>query len=210
MEHQFWHQRWQDGRIGFHQAAPNNHLQNSWSTLELAPETRVLVPLCGKSLDMYWLQQQGHAVIGVELSTLACEQFFCEQQLPFKREQKGCFEQFSGAGIELLCGDFFKLESSQLHQVGAVYDRAALIALPREMRAQYAQFMIERLPKGIPMLLVTLEFEGEQGPPFSVEQAEVEALFGRCFMVERLAEEPVTAGPGKGGLEVVYRLAANS
>lgn len=203
MEHTFWHQRWQQGRIGFHRETANPLLQNHWSTLDLTGSERVLVPLCGKSVDMCWLVEAGHRVLGVELNELACRQFVEEQSLTLQEKSSGGFLQFQDQRLCLLCGDFFALPESELAQIDAVYDRAALIALPVGMRQRYAQLLCDQLPAHVKVLLITLEFEGDNGPPFSVAQAEVEALFGQRFVIERLFEQP---DDKPGVTEVVYRL----
>ena len=55
-----------------------------------------LLPLCGKSLDLVYLYEQGYQVIGCECSELACEQFFSENKIPFVKtqvnEQFDCFQ----------------------------------------------------------------------------------------------------------------------
>ena len=206
MHSEFWHDRWKEGRIGFHRQDTHPLLMRGWSALNAQGEGRVLVPLCGKSLDMLWLREQGHEVLGVELSDLACQTFFAEQAVDVPVQEKDGFAVRSVEGLELYCGDFFALSESCLETVRWVYDRAALVAFPPEMRQQYAQTLIEKLPAGVSVLLVTLEFEGEQGPPFSVPEVEVQALYGSRFEIEKLIVEQ---GEGKGGrleTETVYVL----
>jgi thiopurine S-methyltransferase len=50
MTPEFWLDRWQRGDIGWHLPEINVHLQEFWPDLGLAPETLILVPLCGKTL----------------------------------------------------------------------------------------------------------------------------------------------------------------
>lgn len=194
MEHAFWHARWAEGRIGFHQDEFNSQLQAYWSELGVDGEQQVFVPLCGKSGDMLWLREQGHSVLGVELSASACEAFFFERGAQPELEQAESYVRYCCDGVELLCGDIFSLSSVQLREVGAVYDRAALVALPPAMRQKYAQMLIEHLPVGVSILLITMEFEGEQGPPFSVSEVEVEGLFASHFGIRRLSERDNVAG----------------
>ena len=202
MEHAFWHARWAEGRIGFHQDEFNSQLQTYWSDLGVSSEGQVLVPLCGKSGDMLWLRERGYSVMGVELNQSACEAFFAERDAEPVVRQYESYLYYGCDGVELLCGDVFSLSVAQLKDVSAVYDRAALVALPPEMRKQYAQMLIERLPVGVSVLLITMEFEGEQGPPFSVLEPEVEALFSSRFKIERLSERSESAGRQ----DVAYRL----
>lgn len=188
MEHDFWHQRWAEGRIGFHLSEVNSYLKNNWKALEICSKSTVFVPLCGKSLDLLWLREQGHSVLGNELSDTACQHFFSENEIePESRELDG-FKVRSVDGVSLYSGDFFSLVEEVVADVGAVYDRAALIALPPVMRQQYAQQMCRMLPTGVKMLLVTLEFEGNGGPPFSVRAEEVKALYSGRFNLSKLDE----------------------
>ncbi|HIY70674.1 MAG TPA: thiopurine S-methyltransferase [Candidatus Luteimonas excrementigallinarum] len=215
MEPDFWHERWQDGRIGFHQAQPLPLLCKHWPALSLAAGSRVFVPLCGKSVDMAWLAGQGHRVLGVELSGLAVQQFFDERGLsPSKRDTR-LGTHYSAGPYELICGDAFALDEATLADCAAVYDRAALIALPPPLRERYAATTWQRLPAGCEGLLITLEYPQAQkaGPPFSVEEAEVRGLLEPGWAVsvrERrdiLADEPRFAEAGVTSLHTtVYTL----
>ena len=178
MDHAFWHQRWEEGRIGFHQDRPSPLLVAHWPTLDLPPGSRVFVPLCGKSLDMVWLAERGHRVFGVELSELAVRQFFDERGLVPEAHETPAGVHYSAGPYELLCGDAFALGPELLADCEAVYDRAALIALPPELRAIYADTCWQRLPAGCRGLLITLEYpqHEKQGPPFSVDGPEVALL----------------------------------
>ncbi len=193
MEPQFWHQRWQNNEIGFHQADANPFMVQHWSRLGLKPGSRVLVPLCGKSVDMLWLLEQGHRVTGVELSELALEAFVAENQLSMEENRHGPFRRWQLDELELLAGDFFEFKADTAAPFDAVYDRAALIALPEEMRAGYAARLAALLPSGTRMLLITLDYDQnlKAGPPFAVGGAEVQQLFADDFVVEELADQDV-------------------
>jgi thiopurine S-methyltransferase len=182
MEPEFWQQRWQENRIGFHQGDVNPYLREYWSQLGIAAPARVLVPLCGKSLDLRWLAQQGYQVEGVELSELAVRAFFAEQGIEPRQQRQGEWLVWEGENVRLWCGDFFRLTAAQIGPIDAVYDRAALIALPAMMRREYVRHMLSLVGR-VPHLLITLAYAQEQmdGPPFSVEQAEVEGLFAEQF-----------------------------
>lgn len=183
MQPDFWHERWKNNQIGFHQAEINLHLQQFWPSLAIAPGSRVFVPLCGKSGDMLWLRAQGYQVVGVELSPLAVRAFFAENSLQSKAVAHDRFDVLEADGIRLYCGDFFDLAAQDLAGVSAVYDRASLIALPPEMRPAYARHMRQLLAPGARTLLVAFEYPQQemQGPPFSVQEAEVRALYeGGC------------------------------
>ncbi|MBV0933872.1 thiopurine S-methyltransferase [Marinobacterium weihaiense] len=202
MEHAFWHTRWKEGRIGFHQTDINAWLCRYWPRLRLPAGARVLVPLCGKSRDMLWLREQGHEVVGVELSDLACRDFFEEQGVRVTPVAVPEGHTRTRDGITLWSADLFALGREHWGEVAAVYDRAALIALPPAMRKAYAAHLREQLPAGVEMLLVTLELTGSEGPPFSVPEAEVRRLFEPAFTLVRLDQAEVESGRR----EVVYRL----
>lgn len=179
MQAGFWHDKWERRDIGFHQSVPNELLRAHWPALGLKSGERVFVPLAGKSLDMLWLAGEGLRVLGVELSSLACEAFFAENGLTPTRTEEGPFTRWSCAEVELLCGDVFALERAQLADVHGIYDRAALIALPLEMRRRYVEHLSGVLPAAVRMLLITLDYEQSerQGPPFAVSADEVRALY---------------------------------
>ncbi|MET0889235.1 MAG: thiopurine S-methyltransferase [Stenotrophomonas maltophilia] len=195
MNPDFWHDRWREGRIGFHQETETPWLPKLWPTLAVPEGSRVFVPLAGKSLDMLWLRAKGHRVLGVELSRLAVEQFFAEHGLtPTIRESRHG-THYVHDGIELICGDAFALDAGALADCDAVFDRAALIALPPELRLRYVGELYSRLPSGCRGMLVTLEYPQEQkaGPPFSVDEAEVRALYQRDWTVSLLERADILA-----------------
>ena len=198
MELEFWHQRWEAGQIGFHMEEVNPFLKRYFSELKLSKGDKVLVPLCGKSVDLVWLWQQGMEVCGVELSPLAVSQFKEEQSLPLISEVNGLFDfwhlpkeiEKETTGLGILCGNFFQLTAEQCREVKAVYDRAALVALPLEMRTQYVAHLQHILPAGTKILLITMDYDQSlmQGPPFAVSKAEVHHLFSQAHRIEQLAE----------------------
>ena len=188
MKPRFWLERWQSNQIGFHQNEHNPLLVEFWPTLELPDDARVFVPLCGKSLDMNWLSSMGHQVVGVELAQLAIEEYFAEQG-ELEKESVDRFVRYRSAQTEVYQGDFFDLTTSLLEGVDAVFDRAALIALPPDMRFRYADHMLRIIPDGCRVLLITLEYDQAvvAGPPHAVLSEEVQQLFEHRCEIERMA-----------------------
>lgn len=195
MEQQFWLDKWQRNEIGFHEPEYQRFLVRFWPQLGVAAGATVLVPLCGKSLDLLWLAQQGHRVVGVELSALAVEAFFSEHGLQPQREVKGALTLYRAGAIEIWQGDFFALTPSELPPCPAFYDRAALIALPRQERRRYADHLMRLLAPQARGLVITLDYQPDAGnrPPFSVNAAEMDALYGEAYNIETWAREDVLA-----------------
>jgi thiopurine S-methyltransferase len=215
MDADFWLERWHDGRTHFHQSRVTPLLQKYWPSLALPAGSRVLVPLCGKSLDMIWLAGQGMRVLGVELSQLAVEQFFAENGLHPEIRRSPLGSHYTAADIEIICGDIFGLDAATLSDCTGVFDRAALVALPGGMRERYVRHVYAQLPDGYRGLLITLDYAQPQmeGPPFSVPDAEVQALYAGhsdAALIDRrdiLGKEPKFIERGLSTLDtLVYRL----
>jgi thiopurine S-methyltransferase len=175
MEPVFWHQVWQQGQLGFQLAQAHPMLCAQLSCLPVGGQ--VFVPLCGKSPDLHSLAQQ-YQVIGAELSHIACRDFFAEAQILASQNDAGAFTLWQGGQYQLWQGDFFELPSAAVEGCQVIYDRAALIALPAEMRQRYVQKLRSLFPKAT-LLLISLEYpeHEKQGPPFSVATEEIYRLF---------------------------------
>ncbi len=163
--------------------------------MAVAPAARVFVPLCGKSLDMLWLAGRGHPVLGVEISEVAAVAICDENGLSPRITDEPPFRRYAMDEIEILVGDFFDLTPAHLAGVGAVYDRASLIALPPAMRPRYAEHLAALLPAGVQSLLITLDYDPVRmaGPPFAVAADEVRTLFSPAFEIDSLASFDVIA-----------------
>lgn len=183
-----WIQRWKDNKIGWHRDDPNSKLIEFVSCLQLNTGDTVFVPLCGKSKDMIYLAQQGYKVIGVELSALAAEQFFTDNKIAYQVSQEEDFKIYASENITIYSGDFFKLTRQHLVIVEAVYDRAALIALPAGLRVKYAQHLYSIIVKGCRILLLTLNYPQSKisGPPYAVNKDEVASLYNDGFECQLL------------------------
>ncbi len=215
MDTDFWLTRWHRGETGWHRDEINRHLCEYWPALQVPTGTQVLVPLCGKTLDLLWLASQGYRVLGIELSGLAVASFFADNGLKPRVSEAADLRRYQVDEIEVLCGDFFDLTPDLVSDVGAVYDRAALIALPPQLRTRYASHLDLLVPNPVSRLLITLEYDQSRmpGPPFSVRFEEVERLFGQDHRVTELAAFdalPESPGMRQRGLaaltERVYRL----
>lgn len=196
MDRQFWLERWRSGRIGFQRETANPYLLRYWDRVSAIGNAPVFVPLAGKTRDMRWLAERGHTVIGVELSNIAIRAFFDEWGAEAKVQGLDRLTAYTSDATTLYCGNFFDVEPTHIGGRVAVYDRASLIALPADMRERYAHHLLELLGLGrdlTGMLLVTLEYPQRQmeGPPFSVDEGEVRALFEPSLQVKRLCRDDV-------------------
>jgi thiopurine S-methyltransferase len=189
MERDFWVARWREGRIGFHEGRPNAQLTRHVG--QLGAGRRVLVPLCGKADDLAYLAAQGHDVVGIELVEDAVRAFFAERRLTPSLGRRGSFTVFAHGRVTLLAGDVFDATREDVGPVDALYDRAALIALPESMRGRYVAQLRRLIPPGARGLVVTLEYPpgAIEGPPFSVSEAELRQLYAGA-LVEHLSDVP--------------------
>lgn len=180
MKKEFWIEKWQNKQTGFHKDFTHPLLIEYINELSLSKGDTVFVPLCGKSIDMLWLSEQGYKVIGIELSELAVEQFFSENQLEYVKTKDNQFDVYQYQNISIYRGDIFDLSKKHTVDVKAVYDRAALIALPDGLVGKYVQKISEVIPHHAKQLLITLEFvktSGPKGPPFSTTDEKVRDLY---------------------------------
>jgi thiopurine S-methyltransferase len=185
MDRKYWIERWIQNQIGFHQPEYNAWLVKYWPELGLTPGADVFLPMCGKSLDLRWLAEQGFGVVGVDFSRIAIESFFAEASEPYELMGGPNLPCYCGDRTRIYCGDFFELTAKEVAGTAAVFDRAALVALPFTMRRRYADHLLRIIPEGASVLLVTTEYDQNlvAGPPFAVHDDEIEALYGeRCHI----------------------------
>ncbi|MBL8913403.1 MAG: thiopurine S-methyltransferase [Archangium sp.] len=187
MERSFWDARWSEGQIGFHQGRPNAHLETHLARLG-APGV-VFVPLCGKAEDLAYLAAKGHRVIGVEWVDDAVRAFFSEHGLTPTQSAHGKLKRYESGSITIFSGDFFAIRAEHVEGMTAVWDRAALIALPPDVRVKYVAHLRSLVKPKTPGLLITVEYDQSKmgGPPFSVEEKEVRA--GYAPNIELLSTE---------------------
>lgn len=170
MDAAFWKERWESDQIGFHKKSVNPKLLEIALKLQLSKGQRVLLPLCGKSLDLIWWKEQGLKVTGVELSEIACQDFFKENNIQYSAQG----QKYQSDSIKLIQGDFF--DYSHPDPFDFIYDRASTIALPPEMRLNYYKHLKTMMAPGIStLILLTIEYDQKliEGPPFSVPEAEI-------------------------------------
>ncbi|MDK2763978.1 MAG: thiopurine S-methyltransferase [Alteromonas macleodii] len=200
MEHSFWHSKWQKNEIGFHEPEGNALLVKYASFLfgDDSPSTslkRIFVPLCGKTRDIGWLLSKGCEVVGAELSEVAIIQLFEElgEEPTVTTTSNG--KIYAKDGLTIYVGDIFKLTSSDLGDVTGIYDRAALVALPSPLREQYAAHLMA-ITQCAPQLIISFEYDQNEmaGPPFSVNEKTIDALYSVDYNIQRLKRSVLEGG----------------
>jgi thiopurine S-methyltransferase len=195
MEAGFWHQKWGENNIAFHQSEANPLLVKYFQELSLEKGNRVFLPLCGKTLDISWLLADGYRVAGAELSKIAIEQLFIELGVEPKIASVGEVDHYSATNIDIFVGDFFDLSKTMLGLVDAIYDRAALVALPGVMRDRYTAHLMEITDKA-PQLLICYEYDQSfmEGPPFSISNEEVNQHYSGNYDLTLMTSTNVPGG----------------
>lgn len=196
MENHYWLDKWQNNDIAFHENNINTHLKIYLEKLNLNPGDTILVPLCGKTKDMLWLAECGLQVIGIELSPIACHDFFAELNITPQITKLSHFTKYQYNNIQILCGDIFTLSNSDLPIIHAIFDCKSLIALPPNLRKKYVDHILGCTGDNIKILLLVLDTNCHTNtPPYSVNNIEVELLYGSHFKIELLKALPFTTIP---------------
>lgn len=195
MDAEFWHERWRENQIGFHEAHINDFLVRHWPDLGVPEGGRVFVPLCGRTLAIGWLLGQGYRVAGAELSAMAVDRLFVDLGVIPEKSPEGALVRYQVPGLDVFVGDIFALSRETLGPVDATYDRAALVALPREMRRRYVHHLLH-ITSAAPQLLISFDYDqaAMEGPPFSVPEEEVRELYTAVCSVTRIDAQAVPGG----------------
>jgi len=186
MHKEFWIEKWEKNQTGFHQSEINSYLKTYWHQMELKQNANVLVPLCGKSKDLLWLNEQKHNVTASEISQIAVVDFFEENNIPFQKKKINAGEEYFHDNLTMIQGDFFQLSNSEIPSIDAVYDRAAMVALTPEQRFQYSKLLHNILRVGSKIFLISIEYDQRKmdGPPFSVDEKEIRSLYEPHFLIK--------------------------
>jgi thiopurine S-methyltransferase len=195
MKHEFWHERWKKNEIGFHEPKANPALVKNIARLKLPKRARVFIPLCGKTLDIGWLLSRGFRVAGAELSELAVTQLFEQLRVKPKVVKSKNGSVYRARNIDIFVGDIFRVTRARLGRVDAIYDRAALVALPPEVRKRYTAHLM-RITNKARQLLVSFEYDQSlmPGPPFSISNAEIVTHYAKAYDITLLASAAMPNG----------------
>ncbi len=193
VDNQHWIDRWEQNRIGFHESDVNPLLVKYLPQFNLNPGDSIFLPLCGKSVDIAWLADQGYQVTGIELSQLALEAFFEEQDRPYQLFESDRFLLYKSDNISLLQGDFYDLRAEDIPDCSLVYDRASLIAFESHHRPDYCAHLRSLMSEQADMLLITLHYDQQKmkGPPFAVSDEEVEMAYGSGYDINILQQNEI-------------------
>ena len=205
MEPSFWRDKWAQNSIGFHRAEANPLLVEHFHVLN-TPQ-RVLIPLCGKTRDIAWLLEQGHQVVGVELVEMAIVQLFEELDVDPTIAQTTNHKHYSAPNLDIFVGDVFDVDAATIGPIDAIYDRAALVALPQEMRDRYTRHMVE-VTNNAPQLLITFIYDQSlmSGPPFSISEQEVTRQYSDHYQLTSLHNKPISIKGEFEATEQVWHL----
>jgi thiopurine S-methyltransferase len=195
MEASFWHQKWEKGDIGFHKSETNPLLVDHFEKLDLAEGGRVFLPLCGKTRDFAWLLACGYRVVGVELSELAIQELFADLSIEPKISRVGELAFYRANDIDIAVGDIFAVSAEMVGHVDAIYDRAALVALPTHMRDNYTSHLM-KITNAAPQLLICYEYNQQliNGPPFSITAEEVKRHYAATYQLQPIESKDVAGG----------------
>lgn len=195
MEAEFWHNRWKTKQIAFHTSEANPFLVKHFHALSLTKGERIFLPLCGKTLDISWLLSNGYRVVGAELSALAIDELFSELETEPTLTNFGNVKHYSAANIDIFVGDIFDLTPEMLGPVDAIYDRAALVALPTEMRIRYTSHLT-KITNAAPQLLIQYSYDQNifAGPPLSVSDDEIRQHYQGQYTITQLESTDVEGG----------------
>lgn len=188
-----WLSAWENGKAPWHQeefhAILRKHTEKITNNLTNA---KLFFPLCGKAVDILYLSQMGHEVIGVEYSELAVKQFFEENNIPFNAKlvpEVGVLYENNDCLIKIYCCDFFKFNSNLEKNFDGVWDRGALEAIEEAERGNYTRIVKTICKPNAGYLLETADRPPGVGPPYYVSSEDISTLFGLNSQPDQVAYE---------------------
>ncbi|XP_054840284.1 thiopurine S-methyltransferase [Eublepharis macularius] len=189
-----WLEKWQLRNLPFHKEEGHPLLKKYLDNfLNGRNGLKIFFPLCGKAVEMKWLADMGHHVVGVEISETALKDFFTEQSLSYSEETvpeiPGAKLLKSTSGnISLYCCSIYDLASTVVGKFDAIWDRGSLVAVNPCDRERYANLMLSLMNRRCCCFLVTVSYDPSKhkGPPFYVPDSEVKRLFGQCCDIKQL------------------------
>lgn len=199
-------QKWQgiwtksNGRPGWQVDVVDAYLQKYMSRLTEGQEkVTILVTWCGKTLDMIWLSEQGHTVVGVEFCEVAIDQFFSENDIAFTMTERDGYKVFKATGrdITIYCGDMFQFSPSIAGTMfDVIWDHNSLGACNPSQRRQHIDVVRSVLNPHGRILLSHYHYDVTEhgGPPFSLSPELIQELYKEYFSVELVEHVDVSDG----------------
>ena len=217
---QRWEVNWSSGRYsvpgqGFHQETVHPLLEKfSTPHLNLAPTDKVLVPLCGKSVDMLYFAQQGLSVTGLEAIPRAIHEFgtivhghslVAEKVVVHGNATQHRWNMEETGDVCIVEGDAIEFKTGDQGPMDAIWDRGAVVALRPEDRCAYVAMCANAIKSGGRVLLCVVEHDllkpsmdedqnstttaAPYGPPYSFTADDVVALYqqGPFHLIEELS-----------------------
>lgn len=185
----FWQQHWSDGQTAFHLDDIHPDLQVFLPVLSLELGDTVFVPLCGRTLDIGYLLNVGYNVIAIEMVEYAVQQLF--NQLSIVPEVSGWKQGkcYRADHLTVYVGNYFDLSSDECAEVSAIYDRAALAAMPYKLQQRYCQHLGD-ITVYAKQLVIASAFDQTkmQGPPFTITPQHIQQYYGQHYTIELLNE----------------------
>ncbi|KAM9307702.1 putative thiopurine S-methyltransferase [Gastrophryne carolinensis] len=167
-----WKRNWEIGKIVFHEKEKHPLLVEFLDEMiNGRQKLNIFFPLCGKNVDMKWLAEKGHTIVGVDISEIGLKQFFEEQSVPFVEE---AVPDIPGAkvfkstseNISLYCCSIYQISDSVIGKFDGIWDRGSLVAINLIERQRYVDIMLSLLNQDCRYLLITVDFNPAliQGP----------------------------------------------
>jgi len=181
-----WESRYQEGDTPWEKGAPSPGLLEY---LRSYPPLvgKVLVPGCGSGHDVRAISHAGNEVTGIDVAPSAIARA----------------EGFPKTGREnYLLADLFDLPAGMQGAFDWVWEHTCFCAIDPAMRAGYVHSVADALKPGGRLLAIFYLDPGndDDGPPYGVTKAELDAFFGGKFLLER-EWMPGAAYPGREGRE---------
>lgn len=207
-----WEKDWTTDNPEFHFKEVNSMLIKQHNEFTAGRNNlRILVPLCGKSLDMVWLADQGHTVVGVELIRKGIEAFLRDNKLTHREEPITLGPEIQGTIFKVNEKDISLFECSIFdfsfevagRQFDCIWDRGSMTAInmmKEERLTQYRDIMLACLKPDGRYFLEFFAPESPEGMPSTfkfISKKSVTKLFGEKCTIRFVGKDkmPDDSGP---------------
>lgn len=174
-----WLDAWNRGLTPWSDPGINQYLRDNLAKLRLTTGCTILVPMCGDSADMVWLAEQGHNVVGIDISHLAIESFFSQATIAYNKIGNVYTSKNTPLNITIINENIFNTELLSTFSFDAIYDKGALVTVPHKHKPKYILRMHKLAPRA-KILLITAYYRQAPGygaPPFLESVESVQSLY---------------------------------